>query len=61
MYEFRDVNEYSEGTKLPSEALKINGEYIENLITGYRTLTVSGREALSPELNYFETGRCYCI
>lgn len=56
MYQFIDVNEVSEGKILPSEALKINGDYIETLIPGYRTLTVSGREALSPELTSYETG-----
>lgn len=57
MYEFRDITAtVSEGNILPSEALMINGEYIENLIPGYRTLTVSGREALSPELATYETG-----
>ena len=56
MYNFIDVTEVSEGTLLPSEALQINGEYIENQIDGYRTLNVSGRESLSPELSYFETG-----
>lgn len=57
MYEFRDTTKsVSEGNILPSEALIINGEYIENLIPGYRTLSVSGREALSPELNTYETG-----
>ena len=55
MYNFIDVNEVSEG-KLPSEALKINGNYIENQIVGYRTLHVSGREALSPEIETYETG-----
>ena len=38
MYNFIDVTEASEGYVLPSEALKINGEYIEDLISGYRTL-----------------------
>lgn len=56
MYKFIDVNEASEEKVLPSEAMQINGVYIENMISGYRTLNVSGREALSPELNYFETG-----
>lgn len=56
MYKFIDTNEVSEGAILPSEALQLNGEYIENLISGYRTLTVSGREALSPELTTVETG-----
>lgn len=56
MYTFINTNEASESVLLPSEALKINGSYIENLIPGYRTLHVSGREALSPELSSFETG-----
>ena len=56
MYNFIDVNEASESVVLPSEALKINGEYIENQISGYRTLHVSGREALSPELSTYTTG-----
>lgn len=56
MYNFRNVNETSESIVLPSEALCFNGEYFENLIPGYRTLNVSGREALSPELTDFETG-----
>lgn len=56
MYNFIDTTEVSEVATLPSEALQINGQYIENLIQGYRTLTVSGREALSAELDYFETG-----
>lgn len=56
MYEFIDTIESSEGTSLPSEAVKINGEFIENQIEGYRTLTVEGREALSPEISFFDTG-----
>lgn len=56
MYNFIDTTEVSEVLALPSEALQINGQYIENLIQGYRTLNVTGREALSAELDYFETG-----
>ena len=56
MYNFIDVTQVSEESVLPSEALKINGKYIENLISGYRTLNVSGREALSPEIESFVTG-----
>lgn len=56
MYNFIDVNEASGGLVLPSEALKINGEYIEDLISGYRTLNVSGREALSPDIVTYTTG-----
>ena len=41
--------------ELPSEAMQINGEYLEELIPGYRTLSVSGREALSPEIESYHT------
>ena len=47
MYDFIDVNEYQSGSTLPSEALMINGEYIEDQIQGYRTLYVKGREMLN--------------
>lgn len=50
MYTFIDVNETSGDTLLPAEALQINGDFIENIIPGYRTLHVKGREALSPEV-----------
>lgn len=58
MYNFIDVNQTqtSGSMLLPSEAMQINGEYIESLIPGYRTLTVEGREALTPELSTYETG-----
>lgn len=56
MYNFVDVTEASESNVLPSEAMMFNGEYLENLIAGYRTLNVTGREALSPLLDTFETG-----
>lgn len=56
MYKFINVNKVSGSDVLPSEALRIDGEYIENLIPGYRTLHVTGREALSPELSTYETG-----
>jgi predicted phage tail component-like protein len=56
MYNFIDVNEASESVVLPSEALKINGAYIEEQISGYRTLSVSGREALSPDVETYATG-----
>lgn len=56
MYNFIDTTESQSSVSLPSEALRINGEYIEDIVSGYRTLYVSGREALSPELKTFETG-----
>lgn len=50
MYEFVDTNKAGSENSLPSEALQIDGEYIENLIDGYRTLYVSGRELLESEI-----------
>lgn len=50
MYTFIDVNETPGDVLLPVEALQINGDFIENIIPGYRTLYVKGREALSPEV-----------
>ena len=55
-YKFIDTIETSDGAFLPSEALQINGEFIENLITGYRTLNVAGREALPAELDTYTVG-----
>ena len=56
MYNFVDTNGYAEGTALPSEALKINRAYLENKVTGYRTLYVKGREMLAPDIETYETG-----
>ena len=50
MYEFVDTNQAGSKNSLPSEALQIDGEYIENLIDGYRTLYVIGRELLGSEI-----------
>lgn len=56
MYDFIDTTEFSDSVSLPSEALKINGEYIENQVTGYRTLYVSGRESFVKELEIYDAG-----
>lgn len=56
MYNFIDTTEYQSGEILPSEALCLNGEYIEKQIDGYQTLYVSGRESFLKELESFETG-----
>lgn len=57
MYEFVDTGEVGSENSLPSEALQIDGEYIENLIDGYRTLYVSGRELLESEITDREIDR----
>lgn len=56
MYSFVDTTESQGSALLPSEALKINGEYIENQISGYRTLYVKGRESMIAEIETYETG-----
>lgn len=59
-YQFVDTIEHTSSETMPAEALKLNGEYIENQMDAryakYRTLYVSGREALSPEITSFTTG-----
>lgn len=57
IYEFVDVNEQQKARALPTEALQINGKYIEHLVEGYRTLTVQGREAMTAEIETQSIGK----
>ncbi|MCD8208542.1 MAG: phage tail family protein [Bacteroidales bacterium] len=58
--QFVDTIEAPPAEEMPAEALKINGEYIENQMDSrfckYRTLYVIGRESLVAEITDFETG-----
>lgn len=57
MYNFKDTTDHSTPLKtLPAEAVMINGQFLEDLIDGYRTLYVKGRESLSPEIEIGEVG-----
>ena len=56
MYGFIDTTENQNESILPSEALSINGTYIENEIAGYRTLKVEGRESLASEITSSQVG-----
>lgn len=57
MYNFVDTTTgQAREQLLPAEALKINGEYIENLISGYRTLYVTGRELNETEITEIQIG-----
>lgn len=56
MYEFIDTNGHESTVSLPTEAVSLNGTYLENIIEGYRTLYVKGRESLATELNTFSVG-----
>lgn len=50
MYKFVDPNTSSEVVSLPPEALCYNGKYLENEISGYRTLWVTGRELMEADI-----------
>lgn len=56
MYNFTDTTEQAGKNSLPAEALQINGEYIENLIEGYRTLYATGRELNETEISEIQIG-----
>lgn len=48
MYDFRETTPFTgaDDNQLPAEAMLIDEQYIENLVPGYRTLQVGGRELL---------------
>lgn len=56
LYDFIDVNELSSSRPLPSEAMNFNGGFLEQIIPGYRTLNVSGRELASTEVESYQLG-----
>lgn len=56
MYNFVDVNEQPGVAALPAEAVKIDGVFIEDKISGYRTLSVSGRELIGSEITEKQIG-----
>jgi predicted phage tail component-like protein len=57
VYTFRDTTDHTAiTTALPAEACSINGQYLEDVVEGYRTLYTKGRESLGAELDTYETG-----
>ena len=51
MYNFRDVTDRQEVlTKKPSEAISLDGTYLDETVPGYTTISVSGRESLEYEI-----------
>lgn len=57
MYLFTDTTQPPQDRILPKEALMINGMYLEELVPGYRTLTVLGREAMTAEIETQSNGK----
>lgn len=57
-YEFVDAVATTAETAadIPSEGVRIDGEYLENKITGYRTLYTTGRELLTADITTQEVG-----
>ena len=56
MYDFIDITESQTGNGLPSEAINVNGEYIEEHLPAYRTLYTEGREMLESEVTEIQIG-----
>ena len=56
MYEFVDSRDSGHINRRPAEAMQINGAYLEDLVRGYRTLAVSGRELLIGEAEIWVRG-----
>lgn len=51
MYQFRDIEQSKKDSKLSSESFTYDGIYFENVIEGYKTLKVTGRESFQKEIN----------
>ena len=56
MYDFVDTTEIAPEISLPAEAMKINDVYLEDVISGYRTLYVKGRETPEIEVSDMDIG-----
>lgn len=50
MYDYSTMSRSDDRTDISSVAMNFDGRYIEDEIQGYQTLTVSGREALSYDI-----------
>lgn len=57
IYRFIDTADRTPRADIPAEAMNINGQYLEDVVPGYRTLAVAGRESMSAEVNTLEAGR----
>ena len=49
-------NSFINLNELPSEAMNVNGEFLENSIPGYRTLSVAGRELATTTIESYQLG-----
>lgn len=56
MYDFVDTIEKAGKAKLPIEAMSFDGNFLEELVPGYQTLAVSGRELASTDVQSYQLG-----
>lgn len=56
MYSFRDTTDTGPVTTRPAEAMQINGQWLEDVVPGYRTLYTKGRELLAPQVETEDVG-----
>lgn len=50
MYDFVNTTDNTNNERLPAEALRLNGAWLEHIVPGYRTLYTRGRESLSADV-----------
>lgn len=56
LYEFTDTLSMPKDSPLPSEALNIDGKFLEEIVPGYRTLNVVGRELAATQVQTHQLG-----
>lgn len=56
MYKFVDTIDIPEKNPIPKEAMNFNGKFMEELVPGYQTLAVIGRELASTEIKSYQLG-----
>ena len=53
-YKYNALTGYQENVYMPSDAMKVNGEYLESIVDGYQQLVVSGRGILAQEVEHLQ-------
>lgn len=53
-YKYNALTSYQDNVGMPSDAMKVNGEYLESLVDGYQQLVVSGRGIMPQEAEHLQ-------
>lgn len=53
-YKYNELSGYQNNVSMPSDAMKVNGEYLESLVDGYQQLVISGRGILAQEVEHLQ-------